>query len=170
MPDDGYSSDYFGESVAMDNDYIVVGAPYDDDTYTDQGSAYIYKRYGTNWQLEYKVYASDRAQSDYFGRSVSISEKWIIIGASHDDNSQTDQGSAYIFRRDGTQMAKLYASDYAASDLFGYAVSISGDYAAIGAYYDDDNFSNSGSVYIFHWDGSNWTQQDKLTVSDGYSS
>ncbi|ETR66757.1 MAG: PKD domain-containing protein, partial [Candidatus Magnetoglobus multicellularis str. Araruama] len=170
IPDDGTSSDYFGEAVAMNNDYMVVGAPYDDNSYTDQGSAYIYKRNGNNWVLETKIYANDRAQSDYFGRSVSISGNWIIIGAAYDDNSYSEQGSAYIFKTDGTQVAKLYASDYAASDYFGVAVSISGDYAIIGAYYDDDYYSNSGSAYIFYYNGTSWTQQAKLTASDGYSS
>jgi hypothetical protein len=170
IPDDGTSSDYFGEAVAMNNDYMVVGAPYDDNSYTDQGSAYIYKRNGNNWVLETKIYANDRDQSDYFGRSVSISGNWIIIGAAYDDNSYSEQGSAYIFKTDGTQVAKLYASDYASGDYFGVAVSISGDYAIIGAYYDDDYYSNSGSAYIFYYNGTSWTQQAKLTASDGYSS
>ena len=44
---------------------------------------------------------------------------------------------------------KLTASDGAASDFFGRSVSISGDYAIVGAHWDDDNGSNSGSAYIF---------------------
>ena len=64
------------------------------------------------------------------------------------------------------QIAKLLASDAAASDLFGYSVSISGDTALVGAYGDDDAGSRSGSAYIFTRSGSSWTQQAKLTASD----
>ena len=62
---------------------------------------------------------------------------------------------------------KMIASDGAAADYFGVSVSISGDYAIVGAYQDDDNGNNSGSAYIFKRDGINWTEQAKITASDG---
>ena len=61
--------------------------------------------------------------------------------------------------------AKLTAGDAAAGDSFGFAVSVSGDTAVIGAYRDDDAGSNSGSAYVFLRSGSSWTQP-KLTASD----
>jgi hypothetical protein len=70
------------------------------------------------------------------------------VGAEENDAS----GSAYIFWRDGiswSQQAKLTASDGAAGDYFGWSVSISGDYAIVGASYDDDKGTDSGSAYIF---------------------
>ena len=84
-------------------------------------------------------------------------------GRIDDDNGK---GSAYIFKSDGTswsQQQKLLASDGAAGDYFGYSVSISGDYAIVGAYQDDDNGQSSGSAYIFKRDGTSWSQQQKLT-------
>ena len=64
---------------------------------------------------------------------------------------------------------KLTASDGAASDQFGYSVSISSDgtTALIGAYQDDDKGANSGSAYVFKYNGTSWSQQSKLTASDG---
>ncbi len=67
----------------------------------------------------------------------------------------------------GAAEVKLTASDGAADDYFGYSVSISGDYAIVGAYYDDDSGSNSGSAYIFKRDGTSWGEQAKITASDG---
>ena len=64
------------------------------------------------------------------------------------------------------QMAKLVAGDPAASDYFGYSVSISGDYKIVGAHYDDDGGSASGSAYIFVRDGTSWSQQAKLVADD----
>ncbi|MEA1966066.1 MAG: FG-GAP repeat protein, partial [Euryarchaeota archaeon] len=62
---------------------------------------------------------------------------------------------------------KLTASDGAAGDFFGYSVAISGDYAVVGAREDDDAGSASGSAYIFKRDGTVWTEQAKITASDG---
>ncbi|NNF20660.1 MAG: hypothetical protein HKN67_01865, partial [Saprospiraceae bacterium] len=86
------------------------------------------------------------------GYSVSISGDYACIGAYHDDDGGTNSGSAYIFKRSGTlwsQQTKLTASDAAAGDFFGYSVSISGDYACMGAYNDDDGGTSSGSAYVF---------------------
>ena len=68
------------------------------------------------------------------------------------------------------QMAKLVAADAASSDEFGNSVSISGDYKIVGAYYDDDGGSSSGSSYIFVRDGTSWSQQAKLVASDAAAS
>ena len=81
-------------------------------------------------------------------------------------------GSAYIFEFDGsswTEVAKLTASDASIGDIFGRSVSISGDRAIVGAYGNDDTGTNSGSAYIYHYNGSNWVQTTKLTASDAGS-
>jgi len=99
-----------------------------------------------------KITASDGADGDIFGRSVSISGDYAIVGAFWDDDNGIDSGSAYIFKRSGTswaEEAKLTASDGAAIDQFGWSVSISGEYAIVGAHLDDDNGADSGSAYIF---------------------
>jgi len=66
-----------------------------------------------------------------------------------------------------TEIQKLLPSDGAASDYFGYSVSLDGDTALIGAYYDDDNGAQSGSAYVFTRSGTTWAQQAKLLASDG---
>ncbi len=173
---DGVAGDLFGVSVSISGDYAVVGAYGDDDNGDYSGSAYIFYYNGTNWSEQAKLLASDGAAGDYFGRSVSISGDYAVVGAYKDDANGTDSGSAYIFTpnevdpNNWDQVAKLTASDAAASDWFGGSVSISGDYAIVGAKGDDDNFTNSGSTYIFapnEVDPNNWDQVAKLTASDG---
>jgi len=66
-----------------------------------------------------------------------------------------------------TEIQKLLPSDGAASDYFGYSVSLDGDTALIGAYYDEDNGEHSGSAYVFTRTGTTWAQQAKLLASDG---
>ena len=62
---------------------------------------------------------------------------------------------------------KITASDGAADDYFGNSVSISGDYAVVGAPNDDDNGSFSGSAFVFSRSGTTWAEQSKLLASDG---
>jgi len=82
---------------------------------------------------ETEIFADDGVNGDYFGYSVSIDGDYAIVGAWADDSYK---GSAYIFHRDDTnwtQQQKLTASDGALNDCFGVSVSISGDYAIVGA-------------------------------------
>ena len=150
---DGADTDQFGFSVSIDSNYSVVGAYLDDDNGDNSGSAYIFKRSGTTWAQQAKLLPSDGAVSDFFGESVSISGDLAVIGAYLNDDNGDNSGSAYIFKRSGTtwaQHAKLLPSDGAESDQFGYSVSISGDYAVVGAYFDDDNGFKSGSAYVYN--------------------
>jgi hypothetical protein len=170
---DGIANDLFGWSASISGDYAIVGAYQDDVNGTDSGSAYIFKRDETSWSQQAKLTASDGTGYESFGYSVSISGDLAIVGANVDDDNGSNSGSAYIFRRDvasWSQQQKLTASDACSSDWFGYSVSTSGDYAIVGAEGNDDKGSNSGSAYIFRWDGTNWVQQQKFLASDGAAS
>jgi len=61
---DGAKYDYFGGSVAISGDYIIVGAPYAYDL-DNSGSAYIFKRNGTTWTEQDKINTSDSVGRDY---------------------------------------------------------------------------------------------------------
>jgi len=169
LASDAASLDYFGSSLAIDGDTIVAGAYGNDDVGTDSGSAYVFVRTGGTWTQQAKLTASDAGSGDYFGFSASISGDTAIIGAPRDNPVGSASGSAYVFTRAGgiwTQQQKLAASDAAATDQFGSAVSVSGDTAAVGAEFDDDAGTSSGSAYVFVRTGSIWTEQQKLTASD----
>ena len=165
----GEPDDLFGVSVALDGDTALVGAFGDDDNGSNSGSAYVFVRDGTIWRQQAKLTASDGATNDFFGWSVALDGDTAFVGAHEDDDAGSESGSAYMFVRDGitwNQQAKLTASDAAAHDLFGRAVALDGDTALVGAYYDDDNGSNSGSAYVFVRDGATWREQAKLTATD----
>ncbi len=164
---DGESGDWFGKSVSISGDYAIVGAYGDDVNGTISGSAYIFKRDNGNWVEHQKLIASDGEPGDKFGRSVGISNNFLIIGASGDNDSG---GSAYVFIRNDTiwnEQAKLIPDDSDPDDGFGYSVSITGEYAIIGALWDEDNGENSGSAYIFKRENTSWYQQIKILPSDG---
>jgi hypothetical protein len=88
---DGETSDLFGESVVIIGNYAFIGA-YGDDNF--QGSAYVFKRDGTIWTEDAKLFASDAQPYDAFGRSISISRNYALIGAFGDNDYN---GSAYVF-------------------------------------------------------------------------
>lgn len=184
---DKVAADQFGNSVAVDGDYAIVGAPGEDEdaaggsALLNAGAAYIFFRTGGVWTFQQKIVASDRGVSDGFGTAVAISGDYVIVSAMLEDedasglNTASSAGSAYIFNRSGTvwtQQQKIVASDRAANDYFGNAVSISGDYAIVGAQYEDEDASglntvaDAGSVYIFNRSGTTWTQQQKIVPSD----
>lgn len=170
---DGATNDAFGLSAAISGDTAVVGSFLDDTpSGANAGSAYVFTRSGTVWTQQAKLTANDAATGDSFGISVAIEGDTIVIGAESDDTAGgVDAGSAYVFTRTGTvwtQQAKLTALDAAAGDRFGYSVSLSGNTAVVGAQSDDTaGGSNAGSAYVFTRCGFAWTQQAKLTASDG---
>ncbi len=173
---DGEARDWFGVRVAISGDTAVITADADDDDVNgvDSGSAYVFHRSGTTWSLQAKLTAGDGAPVDLFGYSVALSGDTVVFGAKFDDDdvNGVDSGSAYVFTRSGTTwspQARLHAADGAAGDQFGYSVAISGDTAMITASADDDDVNgiDSGSAYVFTRSGTTWSQQAKLTSSDG---
>jgi hypothetical protein len=157
---DGAARDTFGWSVAISGSTAIVGSPFHS---SNSGAAYVFVNSGTVWSQQAELTASDGAPNDEFGYSVALSGPTAVVGAFL-KNSGT--GAAYIFAGSGstwTQQAKLTASD-AAIDEFGYRVAISGLTAVVGA---PGKNSATGAAYVFAGSGSSWTQQAKVTASDG---
>jgi hypothetical protein len=158
------AGDFFGFSVALSGSTAVVGAP---GRNSQTGAAYVFVDSGGTWSQQATLTASQRAAGDSFGVSVAVSGSTAVVGASG-KNSQT--GAAYVFVRSGTawsQQATLAASDAAAGDTFGVSVAVSGSTAVVGA---SGKNSQSGTAYVFLRSGSTWSQQAKLTASDGAES
>lgn len=101
---DSDSFDLFGAAVAISGDYIIVGAPDDDDDFMgrDSGSVYVFKRDGAGWAQQAKLTAFDGAVGDRFGSQVAIDGEYVIVGAEDDDDKGSGSGSVYVFRRIGS--------------------------------------------------------------------
>jgi hypothetical protein len=183
-----YEYNNFGNTVAIQGDYIVVGCEaqnYDENEsnfiHNNPGAAYIFKQTSGVWSLQQKIVAADRGPGDRFGGSVSISGDYIIVGAighGFDESGQNFAGSAgatYVFHQNAgvwTQTQKLVSSDRAAADGFGSSVAIDGDYALISAMGEDEDEnggntqSQAGSAYMFKNVSGVWSQQQKIVASD----
>ncbi|MCP3998593.1 MAG: hypothetical protein GY722_26515 [bacterium] len=174
----------FGLRVAISGDTAVAAAVYDDEIAKDAGKVYVFARNGTSWNLQ-KVLTPDppASNSTQFGYSATVSGDTILVGAWRETGPAGDlQGSVYVFDRDQRGIdnwessGKITASDGAKGDVFGSAVDIDGNTAVIGAIWDDEKGSESGSAYVFmrevHSAGPAgespiWKQQAKLTPADG---
>lgn len=181
------ANDHFGKSgyINSDGTYAVVGSRGDDgsgNSILGAGAAYIFTRSGSTWTQQALLRASNAEASDtfaeYHGVSINSTGDYVVVGAKLEDgaaNNLSASGAAYVFTRSGstwTEQAILRASDAQASDWFGASVSINGDgtYIAIGAAYSPASSPREGAVYVFTRSGSTWTQQAKLTASDGSGS
>ena len=168
------AGDYFGCSVGINGDYIVIGAE-GDGSASHPGAAYIYHRNGINsWGQEVKLVepVEYAAVDSYFGLSVSISGNYVIVGAELADTTVTDTGAAYVFyktdKNDWSSVVRLVASDGKANDRFGNSVAIDGDYAVVGAVLETHINNQEGAAYVFHRTGENsWDSGVKLTAPDG---
>lgn len=144
VADDGTANDQFGGAVALSGDTALVGAFGGND---HQGSAHVFVRNGTTWSRQTRLTSDDSSGTDRFGASVAVSGDTAVVGAFTDTIGQNVfQGSAYLFARNGTtwtQEAKLFAADGTEFDLFGHAVSVSGNEVLVGA---EDG---KGAAYVF---------------------
>jgi len=148
------AGDHFGESVALDGDTLVVGAPYedsiangvngnqDDDSVTDAGAVYVYARKGTKWTQESYIKPDNTSLFDNFGKRVAVSGDIIAVSSPAEDGSASginlprndsleDSGAVYVFQRTQgawSQQAYIKASNnvYGLRDGFGEAIALDG--------------------------------------------
>jgi hypothetical protein len=189
---DQWDGDYFGSSVAVSGDTVVVGADGEfssatgvngdqsDNSAPSSGAAYVFARSGTTWTQQAYLKASNTGVAAHFGLSVSVSGDTVVVGACNEFDA-SGYGAAYVFVRNGTnwtQQAYLKASNTDYGDEFGFSVATSGDTVVVGAYGEsssargvngnqsNNSALNSGAAYVFVRNGTTWTQQAYLKASN----
>eukprot|EP01043_Picozoa_sp_COSAG02_P085873 COSAG02_NODE_23442_length_718_cov_4.101777_1_plen_143_part_10 len=120
LASDGSQSDWFGNSVALDGEVLVVGAYLDDNAGgSNAGAVYVFVRDAGSgaWSEAQKLLASDGSQYDRFGISVALDGEVLVVGAYEDDDADgSNAGAVYVFVRDAgsgawSEAQKLLASD-----------------------------------------------------------
>lgn len=176
-PGDLAASDLFGTSISIDQDYMVIGAPYQDNTaysLTDAGAAYVYVYGGGVWTLQQKLTGS--TTSSQFGLALSISGSNLAVGAPWAITYTNTSSSVYIYTRTGSTWSNtnyLYIFNYeivpgasqinsnststnksiSIADLtFGMSVALDGDNLMVGASGGLD-YPNGGASYYSDWAG-----------------
>lgn len=166
----------YGSSVAISDNYAVIGCASLTDHGLNSGAIYIYQRTGVNvWTNEIKIYSPDIEEHDMFGNSVAISGDYVVVGANSEDggagNPKPNVGAAYVFHRTGpnewASVSKLTPPDGMAGDTFGASVSISGDYIVVGSSWATAGAANAGAAYVFHrTDTNTWDAGTKIIPTD----
>jgi hypothetical protein len=127
-----------------------------------------------------KFVANDRTHNDEFGRSVSVSGNYAVIGTPYDDqdekgNSVLRAGSAYIFKLDDDgkwkQLQKISAPDRMPGTEFGTSVGISGNYLVVGSPRDNLGVNGmydsylAGSAYVYQLRNGTWYFMQKIIAN-----
>lgn len=163
----GNSQDDFGVAVALTDDYLFIGSPGDDDAGANSGSVFVYHFNGSIWEFVTRFYPGQ--EGDAFGASVSADGSWLAIGAYGDDDGANESGAVYLYYFNGSTWSfqeKVKPGDPRTGSFFGRSIALDGQQMLVGAPDDNENGISSGSVYVFSYDGSNWSQQEKLYASD----
>jgi hypothetical protein len=152
--------DRFGASVAVSGGLVLVGGNHD--------KIWLYRHAGSGWVEQAQIPGEDPGGS--FGEATALSGDVLLRGEKFADNANgASAGEARVFRltRPG---GKRLASDGAAFDYFGSSTALSGDMAVVGAPFDDNVRGNAaGGAYLYHFDGTQWSEDMKLTDPLGAS-
>lgn len=166
---DAQSSDNLGESVAMEGNTIIAGAPGDTTTQAWWGgSAYIFSRSVNNvWSQQAKVIGADILGSDDFGCAVALSGNFALVGAHRFLGYNDPPGSAYVFVRSGAawrQIHQISASNATSGDMFGNDVAMSGNRVAVNAIREYETFLIDLGCCTGDADGSGWVDMADLAT------
>lgn len=207
--------DHFGNSVGYSSETIVVGSRTErsNDVITNSnttpggsllynGSAFVFTKTGSAWGQVATLKASDRDSDDRLGQQVDISNDTVIACASGEDSnttsiingttadsddSFTDSGALYIFRRSNVWAQEAYVkignnqTNISICDVDSKSISIDGNTVVIGVRTDDSNLTtitngtssstdtsavDSGSVFVYRRSGALWAQEAYIKASN----
>ncbi len=165
---DGELADGFGESVAVSDDTVLVGAPGVVLSKLNEGAAYLFERDGEGWSQVAKLRRETVGRNDMTGVAVALDGGVAVIGSPGADAAGTDSGAALIYEREEgawTRVATL--TPEAAGERFGSAVSVDGDRILVGASGNVPAQETAGSAYVFERRDNAWQRTARLTPSDG---
>ncbi len=168
--------DSFGQSLALQGDTLVVGAPEDGPpprpTYF-AGAAYVFTRSGGSWSQQARLAPADTAPHQHFGRSVALDGDTVLIGAPG-SSEDPKPGTVYEFTRSGSTWSEtraIHENSALASDFFGVSVDLEGDTAIVGAsgIAPGGAFVRGAAIALQRTPGG-WNQMQTLLSSDGVAS
>jgi hypothetical protein len=150
----------FGQSVAIEGDRVVVGAPRYSDLAFYGGAAYVFERTGSAWVQTAKLLDAAGTPYDQFGEGLALQGETILVGAMDDDGITGASGAIHVFSHSATgwtQGQKLFPAEPTAGSDFGGAIAIDGDeFVAC---------SDFGRAYVFRNVGGTWVEDAQLSGS-----
>ena len=174
---DAGANDFFGRSVAVSGNVIVVGAP-NEDLPNNGGAAYVFSRANGIWTEDVKLSPADISADDLFGTAVAIDGNTIVVGAPNwDGNTQTNNGTVYVYTGSAggawTLQERINDTTLGSGAHLGAAVAIDGDRIIAGSPDEarlnaNDNVQDAqGVISFFTRSGGSWTLEQTVEASDG---
>ncbi|WP_395378197.1 hypothetical protein [Marinicella sp. W31] len=170
-PSDGDIRDRFGYSMAVNDNTLAIGSPFDDDNGSASGSVYIWNYDGENWVQGQKLvypFQQKPESTALFGSSVRMHENRLLIGAPIDEETGISDGAAYIFEFNGfewIEVQKLFSHQPSSTINFGRSLDLSNDRILVNAYYYRNN-KNIGAVFEFYYRNGSFKNARTILVSD----
>lgn len=130
--------------MAVAGDTVLVGAPRSQLVGPNAGAVFVFEKQGTAWLETDVLTASDAADLDEFGSSVTMAGNRALIGSLFDDDTASSSGSGYLFEKQrGTwvEIAKLRGSGATASEVIGVPADLTDEWAVLA--------NTNGKAYVF---------------------
>lgn len=163
-PTADFSGKEFGTEVAMTSNDILVSSI---SSSSSPGKVYLFN---TNLEQVQSFYPADALMDDRFGSTFSINNNFIAIGAPYHDSVSENTGAIYLYKKNGTTydfLQKITANDAMPGDNFGSSTKMQNGFLLIAARGDEpdtETNTNRGSVYVYTFNGSEWTLLQKLST------
>jgi hypothetical protein len=164
---DPSADDYFGWPVSLDGERALIGSN------SDRGSAHVFDFDGSGdgWRQIQKITPDNAVVEtpEAIVRALSLDGSRALIGHPNDFENTAHAGAVYVFEFDGSrwdQKQKLTPTDARREQYFGFAISLDGERALVGAPGDDEQAERGGAVYVFDLKGEEWIQAQKFTAPD----
>ncbi len=165
LASEGVVGAQFGFSIAINGDYLVIGAPFDTEKGSDAGAVYVFRKEGNEWQEKTKLTASNGNQYDVFGNQVGIHENTIVVSAVGSEQCGFLCGAAYVFEKSGNEWletGQLLPPDGGDWKRFGLSVGVEGDEVFIGS----SSEGYHGIVYVYNKNAGIWFVSQEIRASD----
>lgn len=176
------SDNEFGYSVAIHDDYMIVGQQSDDDLPPsstndgigrNSGAAYLYQKVSNEWKRISTFIDNEGDSYSLLGASVAINDAHLAVGAPRDRVNNQNSGSVLTatkvngsFLTHQPLVTKITPPDHQNNANFGVDISLDGDILAVGAPEFGGSDDDGGSVYTYHWNGSTWVYDQKINALD----
>lgn len=162
---------WFGNALAMNKKYLVIGAYKGDGENPGSGEVYVVENYSLGNAEIKSLATSSQIKGDHFGFSIAINDaNDIVVGAPDTDGAYNSSGAAYTFIKDNgtwTQVDSLGMDTEAISDQFGISVGINKESLVVGSLIGDGIKRNTGVVISFEKFNGNWTKNGTIRLDDG---
>ena len=162
---------WFGNALAMNADYLAVGAFKGDGVNEGSGEVYVIENYASSSPNMKRLTTSKQKKGDSFGYAIAMSEGGeIIVGAPDTEGDYASAGAAYVFKKEGavwTESDFLVLDDQGISDQFGFSVDITNSKIAVGSIMGDGVDKNTGVVVSYEKAEDKWTNSTTVQLGDG---